>query len=81
MIRTPTALVLIIPLKKKDEQELKDLGYEFSHNGKNHKVYKHKTIKYPYEGHQTIVSQGTYDFGSYLKMLKATVKYSLDAMA
>jgi predicted RNA binding protein YcfA (HicA-like mRNA interferase family) len=33
-----------MPLTKKDEKKLEELGYKFSHHEKNHDVYKHTII-------------------------------------
>ena len=50
MYLIPTPLVSIIPLRKKDEKQLEELGYKFSHNETNHIVYKHTVIKHPQKG-------------------------------
>ena len=71
-----------MPLTKKDEQKLEELGYKFSHNEKNHKVYKHTVIKPPHKGAIYRVSNGskTNHFKQFLQQVKATVNLSLQSM-
>ena len=71
-----------MPITKKDEKKLEELGYEFSHHEKNHVVYKHTVIKYPHKGHLYRVSKGskTNHFKQFLQQVQATVKQSLEAI-
>ncbi len=71
-----------MPLKKKDEKQLEELGYKFSHYEKKHLVYKHNIIKPPQKGAIYRVSRGskTQHFNEFYSQLKATVKTSIDAM-
>ena len=71
-----------MPLTKKDEQKLEELGYKFSHNEKNHKVYKHTVIKPPQKGAIYRVSNGSKSnhFKQFLQQVKATVNLSLQSM-
>tara|TARA_E500000318_G_scaffold91552_1_gene89815 strand:- start:299 stop:556 length:258 start_codon:yes stop_codon:yes gene_type:complete len=85
MYLIPTPLVSIIPLRKKDEKQLEELGYKFSHNETNHIVYKHTVIKHPQKGAIYRVSRGSSKqakhFKQFYDQVKATVKLSMDAMA
>ena len=71
-----------MPIQKKQEQKLEEIGYKFSHHEKNHIVYKHTVITYPHKGAICRVSNGskTKHFDQFFAQVKATVKFSLEAM-
>tara|TARA_R110000824_G_scaffold55659_1_gene153170 strand:- start:1284 stop:1508 length:225 start_codon:yes stop_codon:yes gene_type:complete len=71
-----------MPIQKKQEKKLEDIGYKFSHYEKNHQVYKHSVITYPHKGAIYRVSNGskTKHFDEFFAQIKATVRLSLQSM-